>query len=53
MLIAILMVFAFVLVCVGAFMGPVAEPWTWRWRLAWAGVACVILAELIRIWPRG
>jgi hypothetical protein len=52
MITAILLVFAFVLVCVGAFMGPVAEPWTWRWRLAWAGVACYLLAELVKNWPR-
>jgi hypothetical protein len=47
MLSTILLVFAFVLVLLGAFIGPVPEPWTWRWRLAWAGVACWILSELL------
>ena len=51
MLGTILLVFAFVLVVVGAIMGPVAEPWTWRWRLVWGGVACWILAELFKTWP--
>lgn len=47
MLSLILLVFAFVLVVVAALIGPTVEPWTWRWRLAWGGVACWILAELV------
>jgi hypothetical protein len=45
MLTLILLVFAFVLVAVSAFIAPAAEPW--RWRLAWCGVACWILSELL------
>jgi len=46
MLTLILLVFAFVLFCV-AGMAPVSEP-PWRSRLACLGLACWVLAELLK-----
>jgi hypothetical protein len=49
MLSLILLVFAFVFFCIGAFLGPGPNPGPWwgRFNVVSAGLACWVLTELL------
>lgn len=49
MLSLILLVFAFVLLMIAGLVAPSVEPW--RSKLACFGLACWVLAELVRTVP--